>query len=138
MTPSKQPSVAIETPSVITLSVEGMMCMSCVNIIQTNVGAVVGVEAVRVSLEGRTATITYRPSVIDPKELVRKVEELGFEASVAQSGGEKSLPPAMRTGCDEKKAGISKKETVTVLPKYGDHNEVCVLCDRVMCGVVLL
>ena len=53
-----------------------------------------------------------------------KVEELGFEASVAQSGGEKSLPPAMRTCCDEKKAGISEKETVTVLPKNGDHNEL--------------
>ena len=57
---------------------------------------------------------------------MRKVEELGFEASVAQSGGEKSLPLVMRTGCDEKEAGISEKETVTVLSKIGDHNEVCV------------
>ena len=65
------------------------------------------------SLEGHTATITYWPSVIRPEELVRKVEELGFEASVAQSGGEKSLPPAMRTCC----AVVREKETVTVLPK---------------------
>ena len=124
MMPSNQPSVAVEIPSVITLSVEGMVCMSCVNNIQTNVGAVVGVDAVHVSLEGHTAAITYRPSVIGPDELVRKVEELGFEASVAQSGGEKSLPTAMRTGCNEKEAGISEKETVTVLSKIGDHNEV--------------
>ena len=126
MMPSNQPSVAVETPSVVTLSVEGMMCMSCVNNIQTNVGAVVGVETVHVSLEGHTATITYRPSVIGAEELVRKVEELGFEASVAQSGAEKSLPPAMRTGCDEKTAVVRENETVTILPKNGDHNEVCV------------
>ena len=69
------------------------------------------------SLEDHTATITYRPSVIGPEELVRKVEELGFEACVAQSGGEKSLPPAMRTGCDEKTTVVSNKETVTVLQK---------------------
>ena len=43
---ANQPSVAMETPSVVTLSVEGMVCMSCVNNIQTNVGTVVGVEAV--------------------------------------------------------------------------------------------
>ena len=114
---ANQPSVAMETPSVVTLSVEGMVCMSCVNNIQTNVGAVVGVDAVHVSLEGHTATITYRPSVIGPEELVRKVEELGFEASVAQSGGKKSLPLVMRTDCDEKEASISEKETVTVLSK---------------------
>ena len=29
--------------------------------------------------------------MIDPEELVRKVEELGFEASVTQIVGEKSL-----------------------------------------------
>ena len=129
---ANQPSVAMETSSVVTLSVEGMVCTSCVNNIQTNVGTVVGVDAVHVSLEGHTATITYRPSMIGPEELVRKVEELGFEASVAQSGGEKSLPTAMRTGCDEKEAGVSEKETVTVLPKNGDHNELCV-CACVWC-----
>ena len=117
MTLSNQPSVDMETPLVVTLSVEGMVCMSCVNNIQTNVGTVVGVEAVHMSLEGHTATITYQPSLIDPEGLVRKVEELGFEASVAQSGGEESLPLVIRTGCDEKETGISEKETVTVLPK---------------------
>ena len=132
---ANQPSVAMETSSVVTLSVEGMVCTSCVNNIQTNVGTVVGVDAVHVSLEGHTATITYRPSMIGPEELVRKVEELGFEASVAQSAGAKSLPTAMRTGCDEKEAGVSEKETVTVLPKNGDHNELCV-CACVVCVYV--
>ena len=37
---ANQPSVAMETPSVVTLSVEGMVCMSCDNNIQTNVGTV--------------------------------------------------------------------------------------------------
>ena len=90
MTPYHQPSVAVEMPSVVTVSAEGMVCMSCVNNIHTNIGAVVGVEAMQVFL----------------------------------GGGGKSLLPAVRSCCDYKKASVSKKGRVTVLPKM----EITIKC----------
>ena len=145
ITPSNQSSVAMETPSIVTLSVKGMVCMSCVNNIQTNVGAIEGVEAVQVSLEACTATITYRPSVIGPEDLVRAVEELGFEASLSHGGGESCSPPATlacsegrRTCCDEKKACVDESEPDIVLRKISDHGKVwaCVLVCSGMCECV--
>ena len=65
----------------VTLSVVGMVCMSCVNNIQTNIGKMVGIKSVNVSLDQNTATIEYCPATVTPKKICEAIEDLGFEAS---------------------------------------------------------
>ena len=65
----------------VTLSVVGMVCMSCVNNIQTNIGKMAGVKSVIVSLDNNTTTIEYHPAEITPEKLCEAIEDLGFEAS---------------------------------------------------------
>ena len=66
----------------VTLNVAGMVCMSCVNNIERNIGKMAGVKSVNVSLDLKTATIEYYPSIVTPEKLCEAIEELGFEASV--------------------------------------------------------
>ena len=63
------------------LTVVGMVCMSCVNNIETNISKMGGVKSVNVSLEQNTATVEYCPSTITPAKLCEAIEDLGFEAS---------------------------------------------------------
>ena len=63
------------------LTVVGMVCMSCVNNIETNISKMAGVKSVNVSLEQNTATVEYCPSTITPAKLCEAIEDLGFEAS---------------------------------------------------------
>ena len=65
----------------VTLSVVGMVCMSCVNNIETNISKMAGVKSVNVSLDHNTATVEYSPSTITPEKLCEAIEDLGFEAS---------------------------------------------------------
>ena len=70
----------------VTLSVVGMVCMSCVNNIQTNIGKMTGVKSVTVSLDNNTATIEYHPAEITPEKLCEAIEDLGFEARTLTEG----------------------------------------------------
>ena len=63
------------------LTVVGMVCMSCVNNIETNISKMAGVKSVNVSLEQNTATVEYCSSTITPAKLCEAIEDLGFEAS---------------------------------------------------------
>ena len=67
------------------IGVEGMVCKSCVNNIETNISKVDGVYDVKVSLDEKNARITYDPKLLDPKKLAAKIDDLGFEAKVDDS-----------------------------------------------------
>ncbi len=67
---------------VVVIGVEGMVCHSCVQNIEANVGKIKGVKEVKVSLEGKNARVTYVPSLVGPKELSDAIEDLGFEAKL--------------------------------------------------------
>ena len=73
----------------VVISVEGMVCQSCVSNIQTNISEMDGVEAVVVSLTNKNATITYDSRIIgSDRELCAAIEELGFEATCEATEGE--------------------------------------------------
>ena len=77
----------IDTPThneVVTVGVTGMVCQSCVNNIQTNVGGMVGVVGVVASLEKNNAVITYQPSLISREKLVQAIDDLGFVARLSE------------------------------------------------------
>ena len=69
----------------ITIGVEGMVCKSCVNNIEGNVGKMSGVSTVKVSLAEKRAVIEYDPSEVSPQELCTAIEDLGFEAKLSSS-----------------------------------------------------
>lgn len=60
------------------LNVEGMSCMHCERAVKNAVGALSGVSEVTVSLEGKTATVTYDPSAVSLAEMKKAIEEEGY------------------------------------------------------------
>ena len=74
------------------IGVEGMVCHSCVNNIESNVSKLDGVQEVKVSLEDKNARIAYNPKLIDPDKLASEIDSLGFEAKVSPSSVRESSP----------------------------------------------
>ncbi|XP_057563679.1 copper-transporting ATPase 2 [Hippopotamus amphibius kiboko] len=67
-----------------TISIVGMTCQSCVKSIEGRVSSLKGVVSVKVSLEQGSATVRYVPSVLSLPQVCRQVEDMGFQASVAE------------------------------------------------------
>lgn len=66
----------------VSLTVEGMTCVQCVQNIENNVGDEEGVESVEVDLDDESARVEYDPDTIDPEQIAAAIEKLGFEAAV--------------------------------------------------------
>ncbi|XP_019395929.1 PREDICTED: copper-transporting ATPase 1 isoform X2 [Crocodylus porosus] len=76
----------------IVISVEGMTCNSCVQTIEQHVGKLNGIHNIKVSLEGKNAAIMYDPKVQTPKSLQEIIDDMGFDATLANSNPEPVLP----------------------------------------------
>ena len=63
------------------LSVQGMVCTSCVDNIEGNIGEMKGVHDIKVSLQEKLARVSYNPKATDPEKLCEAIEELGFDAT---------------------------------------------------------
>ncbi|RMG25894.1 MAG: copper-translocating P-type ATPase [Methanobacteriota archaeon] len=61
-------------------NVSGMTCASCVNTIENYVGSQDGVENIKVNLLGEKAEIEFDPNIVNPEDLEKYIEEVGFEA----------------------------------------------------------
>nr|XP_042706982.1 copper-transporting ATPase 1 isoform X2 [Chrysemys picta bellii] len=76
-------------PSVVPRSmvafVEGMTCNSCVQTIEQHIGKMNGIHNIRVSLEGKNATIIYDPRLQTPDSLQEVIVDMGFDATLADS-----------------------------------------------------
>ena len=92
-----------ESPSLVAVSqsgvervvvgVEGMVCQSCVQNIEMNIGKSKGVAEIRVSLADKNAHITFDPSQTSPVDLCNAIEEIGFEAKLDEAGTYQPSPP---------------------------------------------
>lgn len=78
-----------------TISIEGMTCQSCVRNIESNVGGKPGIERIKVSLEERNGRVTYNPRQTSPEAIAEMIDDMGFEAKVAEGG--KGIPAAPNT-----------------------------------------
>lgn len=65
----------------IVFNISGMKCQSCVQNIQNNIGKLMGVISVEVSLEQTRATIVYEASQILTSNLSQAINDLGFVAT---------------------------------------------------------
>ena len=90
-----------EGRSTINVSVNGMVCVSCVNNIQSNISEMAGVSSIVVLLEEKMATVTFDPQIVSPQNIVDGINELGFEASVRNPiDWEKACPTSSDTPTD--------------------------------------
>lgn len=64
----------------VTLRIYGMTCSSCTSTVETGLRDMPGINNVAVSLATETAKIDFEPGVIGPREMVDRIEEMGFDA----------------------------------------------------------
>ncbi|ERE65394.1 copper-transporting ATPase 1 [Cricetulus griseus] len=72
-----EPSMDVNS---VTISVEGMTCISCVRTIEQKIGKENGIHHIKVSLEEKSATIIYDPKLQTPKTLQEAIDDMGFDA----------------------------------------------------------
>ncbi|CAG5115771.1 unnamed protein product [Candidula unifasciata] len=66
----------------VTVSVEGMTCMSCVRNIESTISKKPGVKSITVSLEKKMATLIIDPAQISPEDAAEAIDDMGFTAKL--------------------------------------------------------
>lgn len=67
----------------VTLRIYGMTCSSCTSTVENELSALPGITSVAVSLATETCKIEFDRGLIGPREMVERVEELGFDAMLS-------------------------------------------------------
>lgn len=67
----------------VTLRIYGMTCSSCTSTVETELSALPGITSVAVSLATETCKVEFDRGLIGPREMVERVEELGFDAMLS-------------------------------------------------------
>lgn len=83
------------TNAVCLAGVDGMVCHSCVNLIQSTVSKERGVRGVRVSLSGNEALVEFDPTLINVDAVISAIDDVGFEARHIRTFTSKSLKSAV-------------------------------------------
>lgn len=65
----------------IDLDITGMSCAACAARIERKLSRLEGVESATVNLATGRATVTYRPAMLGPTDIIRAVQELGYGAA---------------------------------------------------------
>ncbi|KAJ7224306.1 Cu-transporting P-type ATPase [Mycena pura] len=89
--------IPVTRSDTVTLRIYGMTCGSCTSTVESGLGAVPGINAVAVSLATETATIRFDRGLIGPREMVKRIEEMGFDAMLADQGDATQVASLMRT-----------------------------------------
>lgn len=64
----------------VTLQIEGMTCRLCATAVKKSLSKVEGVKDARVSFKGKEAYVEYDEAETDLEEMLKAVEEAGYEA----------------------------------------------------------
>jgi copper chaperone len=78
--PRSQEQEKLET---VRLEVPGMFCGGCAVATRAALRKLAGVEKVEVSLEERSAVVTYDPSRVNRAQMLEAIRRIGFDAEVA-------------------------------------------------------
>ncbi|KAI9435334.1 heavy metal translocatin [Lactarius indigo] len=81
----------------ITLHIYGMTCSSCTSIVENELGKMPGVNGVAVALATETAKVVFDRGVVGPREMVERIEELGFDATLSDQQDAIQLRSLTRT-----------------------------------------
>ena len=63
----------------ISLTVDGMSCSHCENSIKKAVGALDGVDSVKVDLKSKKVSVEYDPGKVSPDIIVETIEDQGYD-----------------------------------------------------------
>ena len=70
-----------DNKTMITLSINGMSCPSCVRHVEAALSKVPGVEEAVVDLAAGRARVSYNSFIAKPGEMIKAVEQAGYSAS---------------------------------------------------------
>jgi mercuric ion binding protein len=70
------------TPKTVTLDVKNMTCELCPVTIKKSLEKVSGVNAVKVDLDKKTATVTFDPDKAQPEALIQATTNAGYPSTV--------------------------------------------------------
>ncbi len=81
----------------ITLRIYGMTCASCTSTVENELGKMPGINSVAVALATETAKVVFDRGVVGPREMVERIEELGFDAMLSDQEDATQLCSLTRT-----------------------------------------
>ncbi|KAL0575966.1 Cu(2+)-transporting P-type ATPase [Marasmius crinis-equi] len=81
----------------VTLRIYGMTCSSCTNTVESGLAAVPGIISVAVSLATETAHIQFDRTLIGPREMVSRIEDMGFDAILSSESDATQVQSLQRT-----------------------------------------
>ncbi|KAG9048005.1 hypothetical protein FS837_000959 [Tulasnella sp. UAMH 9824] len=81
----------------ISFKIYGMTCSACVNTVETQLAAEPGITSVSVSLATESCKIIYEPDVIGPRDMVDRIEDMGFDAVLDDESNATQLRSLTRT-----------------------------------------
>ncbi|KAH9933503.1 copper transporting p-type ATPase-like protein [Fomitopsis serialis] len=75
--------IPVSRDDAVTLRVYGMTCSSCTSTVEKELSAMPGVNSVAVSLATETCKVEFDRTLVGVRELVERVEEMGFDAMLS-------------------------------------------------------
>ncbi|KAL7370037.1 hypothetical protein ABVT39_017057 [Epinephelus coioides] len=66
------------------LTITGMTCASCVHNIESKLTSTKGIQGASVALATKKAQIQFDPEVLGPRDIIKIIQSLGFEASLVK------------------------------------------------------
>ncbi|KAI8138697.1 hypothetical protein BJV82DRAFT_523026 [Fennellomyces sp. T-0311] len=102
----------------IQLQIFGMTCASCVHAIETGVAKLPGVRSIAVNLMTELAVINYDNSMLGPRDLVEAIEDLGFDALVADNTKNSQLESLSKIHEIKEWKGAFWKSTLFAVPVF--------------------
>ena len=106
--------------------VEGMVCHSCVQLIEATVSKAAGVHGVRVSLSGKEAMVEFDPSLTDSSAVVSAIDDMGFEAEHISTYTSGSLGDSVSVSVPLRNETGRREDVATVV--VGVEGMVCQSC----------
>ncbi|XP_057680707.1 copper-transporting ATPase 2 isoform X1 [Corythoichthys intestinalis] len=73
------------------LIIIGMTCTSCTHNIESKLNTTKGIICASVALTTKTASIQFDPDVLGPRDIIKIIQDLGFEASLKKVGVKSNL-----------------------------------------------
>lgn len=116
------------------ISVEGMVCNSCVTLIEGTISQMEGVSGVKVSLKHKEAFIQFNPKLVTAEKITNEINDMGFDtqlvATYTPSSSCKEAPllpsePGIVNG-HSMPSGLSAKEEHVVIDIEGMVCQSCV------------
>ena len=80
-----QPPTSQLQTRVVTIPVEGMVCLACTARVKTALKAINGVTEVEVNLAGHDARVEYLEGKVSAEELVSTINRLGYRAGTPRA-----------------------------------------------------